>query len=143
MLPMFWTRTLPRKCAGRLHCCAEGACEMYTGMGHFAFECVCPGTDEVCFSGTSRFSPHANPQRPGKHHRVKSVPQGCAACIGKCRSKGLGALPNKHFATQNKQMYIRLHCLPQQCVLLVRSLKILDWRRTPCQPWNGSVKIKS
>ena len=46
----------------------------------------------------------------------KKRPAGCAACIGKCRSKGLGALPNKHFATQNKQMYIRLHCLPQQCV---------------------------
>ena len=28
--------------------------------------------------------------------------------------KGLGA-PNKRFATQNKQMYIRLHCLLQWC----------------------------
>ena len=36
---------------------------------------------------------------------VKSVPSGRAACIGKCRSKGFGALPNKRFATQNKQMY--------------------------------------
>ena len=34
-------------------------------------------------------------------------------------------------------MYIRLHCLPQQCVLFVRSLKFLDWRKTPCQPWNA------
>ena len=34
--------------------------------------------------------------------------------------KGLGFL-NKHFATQNKQMYIRLHCLPQQCVLSGRN----------------------
>ena len=25
--------------------------------------------------------------------------------------KGLGHSPNKYFATQNKQMYIRLHCL--------------------------------
>ena len=33
-------------------------------------------------------------------------------------------------------------CLPQQCVLFVRSLKFLDWRKTPCQPWNGSVKNK-
>ena len=74
---------------------------------------------------------------------LKSIPQGDAACIGKCRSKGFGALPNKHFATQNRQMYIRLHCLPQQCVLFVRSLKFLDWRKTPCQPWNRSVKIKS
>ena len=39
-----------------------------------------------------------------KHHRVKSVPKGCVACIEKCRSKGLGAFPNKRFATQNKQM---------------------------------------
>ena len=45
----------------------------------------------------------------------KSVPSGCAACIGKCRLKGLGAFPNKRFATQNKQMYIRLHCLLVQC----------------------------
>jgi hypothetical protein len=35
----------------------------------------------------------------------------------KCRSKGFGVFPNKRFATQNKQMYIRLHCLPQQCDL--------------------------
>jgi hypothetical protein len=62
--------------------------------------------------------------------------------LEKCRSKGFGALPNKHFAEQNKQMYIRLHCLPQQCVLFVRRLKFLDWRKTPCQPWNGSVKNK-
>ena len=33
----------------------------------------------------------------------------------KCRSKGLGAFTNKRFATQNKQMYIRLHCLLVQC----------------------------
>ena len=52
---------------------------------------------------------------PEQYHRVKSVPKGCAACIGKCRSKGLGAFPNKRFATQNKQMYIRLHCLLQWC----------------------------
>ena len=48
-------------------------------------------------------------------YRIKSVTKGCAACIGKCRSKGLGAFPNKRFATQNKQMYIRLHCLLQWC----------------------------
>ena len=29
--------------------------------------------------------------------------------------KGIGAFPNKRFATQNKQMYIRLHCLLVQC----------------------------
>ena len=33
----------------------------------------------------------------------------------KGRSKGFGAFPNKRFATQNKQMYIRLHCLPRRC----------------------------
>lgn len=32
------------------------------------------------------------------------------ACIHWMQFKGLGA-PNKYFATQNKQMYIRLHCL--------------------------------
>ena len=32
------------------------------------------------------------------------------ACIHGMQFKGLGA-PNKRFATQNKQMYIRLHCL--------------------------------
>ena len=63
-------------------------------MGHFVSGCACPGTDEVCFSGRSRFSPHTSPQRPGAHHRIKSVPKGCAACIGKCRLKGLGAFPN-------------------------------------------------
>ena len=33
-----------------------------------------------------------------------------AACIRRMQFKGLG-FPNKHFATQNRQMYIRLHCL--------------------------------
>ena len=32
------------------------------------------------------------------------------ACIHRMQFKGLG-FPNKYFATQNKQMYIRLHCL--------------------------------
>ena len=32
------------------------------------------------------------------------------ACIHRMQFTGLGA-PNKRFATQNKQMYIRLHCL--------------------------------
>ena len=32
------------------------------------------------------------------------------ACIHRMQFKGLG-VPNKYFATQNKQMYIRLHCL--------------------------------
>ena len=32
------------------------------------------------------------------------------ACIHGMQFKGLGA-PNKYFATQNKQMYIHLHCL--------------------------------
>ena len=48
----------PRGCTAG----AEGAFEMYAGMGHFASECACPGTDEVCFSGTSRFSPYASSQ---------------------------------------------------------------------------------
>ena len=51
---------------------------------------------------------------------LKSVPPGRAACIGKCRTKGFGALPNKHFATQKSPLYIRRHCLPQQCDLSVR-----------------------
>ena len=42
---------------------------------------------------------------------LKSVPPGRAACIGKCRSKGFGALPNKHFATQKVFLYRRKHCL--------------------------------
>ncbi len=63
----------------------------------FASGYACPGTDEACFSGRSRFSPHASPQRPGEHHRVKSVPPGRAACIEKCRSKGFGALPQQAF----------------------------------------------
>ena len=32
------------------------------------------------------------------------------ACIHGMQFKGLG-VPNKYFAKQNKQMYIRLHCL--------------------------------
>ena len=32
------------------------------------------------------------------------------ACIHEMQFKGLG-VPNKYFAMQNKQMYIRLHCL--------------------------------
>ena len=28
-----------------------------------------------------------------------------------CSSRVWGTPPNKYFATQNKQMYIRLHCL--------------------------------
>ena len=32
------------------------------------------------------------------------------ACIYRMQFKGLG-FPNKYFAEQNKQMYIRLHCL--------------------------------
>ena len=42
---------------------------------------------------------------------LKSVPPGRAACIEKCRSKGFGALPNKHFATQKVFLYRRKHCL--------------------------------
>ena len=42
---------------------------------------------------------------------LKSILQGRIACIGKCRSKGFGALPNKHFATQKVFLYRRKHCL--------------------------------
>ena len=42
---------------------------------------------------------------------LKSVPPGRVACIEKCRSKGFGALPNKHFATQKVFLYRRKHCL--------------------------------
>ena len=58
---------------------------------------------------------------PEQHHWVKSVPQGCVACIGKCRTKGFGALPNKHFATQKVFLYRRKHCLHRLCVLSDRS----------------------
>ena len=51
---------------------------------------------------------------------LKSVPPGRVACIEKCRSKGVGALPNKHFATQKVFLYRRKHCLPQQYDLSVR-----------------------
>ena len=67
------------------------------GMGHFASGCACPGTDEVCFSGRSCIAPCASSQRPGVHHRVKSVPPGRAACIEKCRTKGFGVLPQQAF----------------------------------------------
>ena len=70
---------------------------MYAEMGHYTSGYVCPGTDEVCFSGRSLFLPHASPQRPGEHHRVKSVPPGRAACIEKFRTKGFGALPQQAF----------------------------------------------
>ena len=70
---------------------------MYAGMGHFASGCACPGTDEVCFSCRSCIAPYASSQRPGKHHRIKSVPPGRAACIEKCRTKGFGALPQQAF----------------------------------------------
>ena len=33
---------------------------------------------------------------------------------------------------QKLQVGTNLPCLPQQCVLFVRSLKFLDWRKTPC-----------
>ena len=62
---------------------------------------------------------------------------------GGCSTQRVWDYPNKHFATQKWRLYIRTPCLPQQCVLFVRSLKFLNWRKTLCQPWNGSVKIKS
>ena len=61
---------------------------------------------------------------------------------GGCSTQRVWDYPNKHFATQKWRLYIRTPCLPQQCVLFVRRLKFLDWRKTPCQPWNGSVKNK-
>ena len=45
-----------------------------------------------------------------KSHSVQRCNR--AACIGTVQFKGLG-VPNKYFAKQNKQMYIRLHCLQQ------------------------------
>ena len=89
----------------------------YAELGCYASGCAGVGTDEVRFFGRSGITPYASPQRPGEHHRVKSVPQGCAACIEKCRTKGLGALPNKHFATQKVFLYRRKHCLHRLCVL--------------------------
>ena len=61
---------------------------------------------------------------------------------GGCSTQRVWDYPNKHFAMQKWRLYIRTPCLPQQCVLFVRRLKFLDWRKTPCQPWNGSVKNK-
>ena len=107
--------TSPGNAPGGCTAGAERTCGLYAGMGRFASGCACPGTDEVCFSGRSCIAPHASPQRPGEHHWVKSVPQGCVACIGKCRTKGFGALPNKHFATQKVFLYRRKHCLLQWC----------------------------
>ena len=108
---------------------------MYAGMGHYASGCACPGTDEVCFSGRSCIAPHASPQRPGEHHWVKSVPQGCVACIGKCRTKGFGALPNKHFATQKVFLYRRKHCLLalRTVKLLFQSSRVIFLGRSPAE----------
>ena len=54
-----------------------------------------------------------------------------AACIQQMQFTGLG-VPNKYFATQNKQMYIRLHCLRALWSLSMRSpdLKII-WQLRP------------
>ena len=57
---------------------------------------------------------------------LKSVPPGRAACIGKCRTKGFGALPNKHFATQKVFLYRRKHCLLSKPYLLFLPLLILQ-----------------
>ena len=51
---------------------------------------------------------------------------------GGCSTQRVWDYPNKHFATQKWRLYIRTPCLLQQCVLFVRSLKFLDWRKTPC-----------
>jgi two-component system, OmpR family, response regulator len=51
---------------------------------------------------------------------------------GPVQNEGDWAQPNKHFATQKWRLYRQKPCLPQQCVLFVRSLKFLDWRKTPC-----------
>ena len=45
---------------------------------------------------------------PDRSHSNKRCHR--TACIHWMQFKGLG-VPNKYFATQNKQMYIRLHCL--------------------------------
>ena len=39
-----------------------------------------------------------------------------------CRTQGVWAQPNKHFATQKWRLYRQKPCLPQQCVLFVRNL---------------------
>ncbi len=45
------------------------------------------------------------------YHRIKSVPQECAACIGTVQSERVWGVPNKHFAAQNRHLYRRMHCL--------------------------------
>lgn len=52
--------------------------------------------------------------------RNRSVPQECAACIGTVQSERVWGVPNKHFAAQNRHLYRRMHCLPQQYDLSVR-----------------------
>ena len=63
----------------------------------------------------------------------RSVLKKRAACIGTVQNEGDWAQPNKHFATQKWRLYRQKPCLLQQCVLFVRSLKFLDWRKTPWQ----------
>lgn len=72
---------------------------------------------------------------------LKSVTPGRAACIGKCRSKGFGALPNKHFATQKVFLYRRKHCLRKLCVLSVRKLKVEDLAGTANKKKSDSVLV--
>ena len=74
---------------------------------------------------------------------LKSILQGRIACIGKCRSKGFGALPNKHFATQKVFLYRRKHCLHHLCVLSVRKLKVEDLAGTANKKRSGSVSVRN
>ena len=80
-----------------------------------------------------------NFQRECALTRDRSVPQECAACIGECRSKGLGVFPNKRFATQNKQMYIRLHCL--RTLWRSSTLEIFVWGNFYSDTQNFKIKF--
>ena len=46
----------------------------------------------------------------------RSVLKKRVACIGTVQSERVWGVPNKHFAAQNRHLYRRMHCLPQQCV---------------------------
>ena len=52
---------------------------------------------------------------PDSIDTFKSVRKERIACTGTVQIRKGSGFPNKHFATQNKQMYIRLHCLLQWC----------------------------
>ena len=91
-------------------------------------ECACVlQYAQTCFEGLKAyttedghivtFRPDLNGERMENSAKSKTVFPFYllkTACIHGMQFKGLG-VPNKYFATQNKQMYIRLHCLRRRC----------------------------